>query len=67
MDRSAEKAGIAYMDVGKAREHMYRKYGIRTTQEQLSRSGSFAILGKGNQPFLQIAPCSYTLQATQRP
>ncbi len=35
--------GIAYMDVGKAREHMYKKYGIRTTQEQLSRSGSLRV------------------------
>ena len=30
------------MDVGKRREHMYRTYGIRVTQEQLPRSGSFA-------------------------
>jgi hypothetical protein len=34
------------MDVGKGREHMYRMYGSRTMQEQLSRcncrwSGSF--------------------------
>jgi len=28
-------------EVGKGREHMYRKYGSRTMQEQLSRSGSF--------------------------
>jgi len=28
---------VAYMDEGKGREHMYRTYGIRTTQERLSR------------------------------
>ncbi len=41
------------MDAGKGREHMYRMYGIRTTQEQLSRSGSFVRHpGAGRDPVL---------------
>jgi len=34
-------SGFCLQDVGKGREHMYRMYGSRTMQEQLSRSGSF--------------------------
>ena len=35
------KTCLAYMDVGKGREHAYRDIGGRAMQEQLPRSGSF--------------------------
>ena len=38
---------VAYTDVGQGREHAYMDVGSRATQEQLPRSGSFAILVKG--------------------
>ena len=34
---------VAYTDGGKGREHAYRDIGARATQEQLPRSGSFAL------------------------
>ncbi|NOR51467.1 MAG: hypothetical protein GQ470_02505 [Gammaproteobacteria bacterium] len=35
------KTNLAYMEVGKGREHAYRDIGGRAMQEQLPRSGSF--------------------------